>query len=230
MINLLKFRRPAAMFNLSRSERNLFFHELINSSTLKGEFYFLLIVSLFIVMAGLLKNNIVLLIGGMLVAPLLSPVLAISLAIIILNGRVAWRSIKVFLITTLLSLLVSMIFGLIFPFRTNEMELMQKIGANGFDILIAAMAGAAASLTWAKKNLINNLAGVAITVTLVPPLVIAGLGLAALDYNIFISALKTYLFNVGGIIAGSLVIFTVLKFHGAEKKVLAEVEQEDKES
>jgi len=181
-------------------------------------------------MAGLLKNNIVLLIGGMLVAPLLSPVLAISLAIIILNGRVAWRSIKVFLITTILSVSVSMIFGLIFPFRTNEIELMQKIGANGFDIFIAAMAGAAASLTWAKKNLINNLAGVAITVTLVPPLVIAGFGLAALDYNIFIGATKTYLFNVGGIIAGSLIIFTVLKFHGAGKKVLAEVKQEDKES
>ncbi|MDD3285667.1 MAG: TIGR00341 family protein [Patescibacteria group bacterium] len=230
MLNFFKGRRPASAFNLSRSERNDFFHELINSSSLKGEFYFLLIISLFIVMAGLLKNNIVLLIGGMLVAPLLSPVLAISLSIIILNGKVAWRSLKVFLITTILSLLVSMIFGLVFPFRTNEIELMQKIGANGFDILIAAMAGAAASLTWAKKNLVNNLAGVAITVTLVPPLVIAGFGLAALDYNIFIGAIKTYLFNVAGIIAGSLIIFTVLKFHNAEKKVLAEVKQEDNAS
>lgn len=228
MFDFFKNRKAATIFKLSRPERNAFLHELINSSTLKSEFYFLLIVSIFIVMAGLLKNNLILIIGGMLVAPLLSPILAISLAMVILNRRAGWRSLKIFLITTILSLLVSMIFGLIFPFRTNEIELMQKIGTNGFDILIAALAGAAASLTWAKKNL-NNLAGVAITVTLLPPLVMAGLGLAALDYNIFIAAITTYGLNVAGIVAGSAVIFLFLRFYEAERKVLAEINQEEKE-
>jgi uncharacterized hydrophobic protein (TIGR00271 family) len=219
-----------AIFTLSKKERNNFFHELIESSTLKPDFYFLLIVSIFITMAGLLNNNVVLIIGGMLITPLLSPILSISLAITIKNGRVAWRAIKIFLITTILALTVSMLIGSVFSFKTSELEMIEKIGTNGFDLFIAALAGAAASLTWAKKNLSNNLAGVAITVTLLPPLVLAGLGLAALDYYIFIDAIKTYLLNVGGVIVGSLIIFTILKFQRSRKKIIADVVEADKEN
>ena len=229
IIKRLLPRHSEAIFTLSKSERNTFFKELIDSSALKSEFYFLLIVSIFITMAGLLKNSLTLIIGGMLVAPLLSPVLAISLAIVVKNGKVAWRAIRIFFITTIVALIASMLIGSVFSFKTGEMEMMQKIGANGFDIFIAALAGAAASLTWAKKNLINNLAGVAITVTLLPPLVMAGLGLAALDYYIFIDAIKTYLLNVGGIILGSMIIFIILNFQESRKIVIADIAEADKE-
>ncbi|MBN2884715.1 TIGR00341 family protein [Patescibacteria group bacterium] len=221
-------RHSEAIFTLSKSERNTFFKELIDSSALKSEFYFLLVVSIFITMAGLLKNSVILIIGGMLVAPLLSPILSISLAIVIKNRKVAWRAIRIFLITTILALIASMLIGSLFSFKTSEMEMIQKFSINGFDIFIAALAGAAASLTWAKKNL-SNLAGVAITVTLLPPLVTAGLGLAALDYYIFVDAIKTYIFNVSGIIFGSVIIFIILKFQEARKRVIAEIAEVDKE-
>ncbi len=165
----------------------------------------------------------------MLVAPLLSPILGLSLALIIMKGNVLVRALKVFLLTTILSLFVSMIFGLIFPFRTNEIDLIRQMSASGFDLFIAVLAGAAASLTWAKKSLSNSLAGIAITVTLLPPLAIAGLALAALDYVIFIDALQTYFINVGGIVLGSLIIFMVLKVKKTEKQVVSEIEQEKKE-
>jgi len=229
IIKRLLPRHSEAVFTLSKSERNTFFKELIDSSALKSEFYFLLIVSIFITMAGLLKNSVILIIGGMLVAPLLSPVLSISLAIVIKNKKVAWRAIRIFLITTIVALIASMLIGSLFSFKTSEMEMIEKIGVNGFDIFIAALAGAAASLTWAKKNL-SNLAGVAITVTLLPPLVLAGLGLAALDYYIFVDAIKTYLLNVGGIVLGSVVIFVILKFREARKRVISEIAEADKES
>lgn len=229
MINILnKFRRNDSnnAFHLSGTERRVFCRELIDSSSLTGSFYFLLIVSIFIVLAGLLKNSIPLLIGGMLVAPMLSPVLGLSLAIIIMKRKVAGRALKIFFLTTILVLFVSMIFGLAFPFRTNEIDLIRHMGAGGFDLFIAALAGAAASLSWAKKNLSTNLAGIAITVTLLPPLAVAGLALAALDYTIFISALETYFTNVLGIVIGSLIIFMALKVKREEKQVMSEVTQE----
>jgi len=232
MISIFEaFRRRESKnaFNLSSAERKVFCRELIDSSALTGSFYFLLIVSIFIVLAGLLKNSIPLVIGGMLVAPLLSPVLGLSLALIVMNIRVAGRALKIFLWTTLLSLLVAMIFGLIFPFKTNEIELIRQMSANGFDLFIAALAGGAASLTWAKKSLSNNLAGIAITVTLLPPLAIAGLALAALDYVIFIGAIQTYFINVLGIVIGSLIIFMVLKVKEREKQVVSDIEHENKE-
>lgn len=232
MINFLgRLRRKNSgnAFDVSSSERKEFCRELIDSSNLNGSFYFLLIVSIFIVLAGLLKNSTPLLIGGMLVAPMLSPVLGLSLALIVMNRRVAGRAIKVFLLTTFLTLSVSTLFGLVFPFRTNEMDLIRHMGAGGFELFIAILAGAAASLSWAKKNLSNNLAGIAIAVTLLPPLAVAGLALAALDYAIFTSAIETYFINVLGIVIGSLMIFLVLKVKKEEKQVVSEVLQENRE-
>lgn len=222
-------RESRNAFNLSLQEKKVFCKELIDSSALTGSFYFLLIVSIFIVLAGLLKNSIPLVIGGMLVAPLLSPILGLSLALIVMNTRVGWRAIKIFLLTTFLSLVVAMIFGLIFPFKTNEIDLIRLMTANGLDLFIAALAGAAASLTWAKKSLSNNLAGIAITVTLLPPLAVAGLALAALDYVIFMDALKTYFINVLGIIMGSFIIFILLKVKEREKQVVSDIKHEKKE-
>lgn len=230
MFSIFKKRRQDDAFRLSRTERNAFFKDLIESSALKKEFYFLLIISTFIVIAGLLKNSVILLIGGMLVAPLLSPILALSLAIAITNLKVAWRSLKIFLITSLISMAVAAIVGLLMPFHTNELSLLRQMAPGWMEIFIAALAGAAASLTWAKKKLNNNLAGIAITVTLLPPLVAAGLSLGALDYFLFIAALETYLFNVLGIIIGSLAVFSNMKFRHSEKQVVAEVEQEDKKT
>jgi uncharacterized hydrophobic protein (TIGR00271 family) len=227
-LNVFKKHDSHNAFYLSSAERKAFCRELIDSSALTGSFYFLLIVSIFIVLAGLLKNSIPLVIGGMLVAPLLSPILGLSLALIIMKGKVLVRAFKVFLLTTILSLFVSMVFGLIFPFRTNEIDLIRQMSAGGFDLFIAVLAGAAASLTWAKKSLSNSLAGIAITVTLLPPLAIAGLALAALDYVIFIDALQTYLINVAGIVLGSLIIFMVLKVKKTEKQVVLDIEQEKK--
>lgn len=216
-------------FDITSNERKIFCRELIDSSHLNGSVYFLLVVSIFIVLAGLLKNSIPLLIGGMLVAPMLSPVLGLSLAIIIMKPKVVIRAVKVFLLTTLLALSVSMLFGLIFPFRTNEMDLIRQMGAGGFELFIAILAGAAASLSWAKKNLSTNLAGIAIAVTLLPPLAVAGLALAALDYTIFSMAIETYFINVLGIVIGSFAIFMVIKVKQEEKQILSEVLQENKE-
>ncbi|NCB20940.1 MAG: TIGR00341 family protein [Clostridia bacterium] len=226
---IFKKKNTSNTFDVSSNERKIFCRELINSSSLNTSFYVLLIVSVFIVLAGLLKNSMPLLIGGMLVAPMLSPVLGLSLALIIMNSKVSVRALKVFLLTTLLALSVSMFFGLIFPFRTNEMELIKQMGAGGFELFIAILAGAAASLSWVKKNLSTSLAGIAIAVTLLPPLAVAGLALAALDYTIFISAIWTYFINVLGIIIGSFIIFMALKVKKEEKQVVSGVSQENKE-
>lgn len=214
----------------SKDERDELCDAIIKSSSLKTGFYLLLVLSTFIVTIGLLKNNIVLTIGGMLVAPLLSPILSISLSLTILNPKVFLRSIRIFIVSAIASMLVSYVLGMIAHFSIEQISMIDLMKANDLTaFLIPIAAGAAASFTWAKKELNNSLPGVAITVTLLPPLTAMGLALSAVQLDIFMEALNVYLLNVSGIIIGSLAMFVIMGFHKSAKKIIEKVAEEDGE-
>lgn len=213
----------------NKNERDELCEAIINSSSPKMGFYLLLVLSTFIVTMGLLKNSLILTIGGMLVAPLLSPILSISLSLTIINLKVFIRSIRVFITSALASLLISYAIGLIADFSLFQIELIELMRITDLTaFLIPIAAGAAASFTWAKKELNSSLPGVAITVTLLPPLTVMGLSLAAKNLLIFQEALIIYFLNVVGIIIGSLIIFILMGFNRSSKKIIQQVKQEEK--
>lgn len=234
LLNLLKVNRSTPhdyAFSATKEERDELCQTIITSSSPQPGFYFLLAISTIIVAVGLIKSNLILIIGGMLVAPLLSPILSLSLAILILDFKVFGRSIIVFILSALASLFVASIIGLISDFNLTELNyliLMEDIGL--VTMLIPMAAGAAASFTWAKKNLSGALAGVAVTVTLLPPLAVMGLALAIKNYEIFMTALGVYGLNVLGIVVGSLFIFLIMGFYKAEKTIVRQIEIESQEN
>lgn len=225
-----KNRNPESSnsFVTSKDERDHLCETIINTSSLKVGFYLLLILSTFIVAVGLLKNNIILTIGGMLVAPLLSPILSISLSVAIFNLKVFWRSIKIFVISGAVSLLLAYLIGLVANFSIYDIELISLMGRGDLmAFLIPVAAGAAASFTWAKKDLNNSLPGVAITVTLLPPLTAMGLALSAQNLLIFRELMGIYFLNVLGVVLGSFIVFVLMGFNRSAKKVVAEIKKED---
>ena len=218
------------MFEISQADRHKFCEHIIDSSTPNGEFSFLVILSTLIVALGLINDYVILVIGGMLVTPLLSPILAISLGIIIRDLRVITRSVKVFLTAFVLSFLIAYLTGLLFKFDIEEIQLINVMKPSFYTLLVALVAGMAASYTWARPNLINSaLPGVAITVTLIPPLTAIGLALACENLMIFRTVLNTLILNVFGIILASIIIFSLMHFHKAKRKLVAEVKDEEKE-
>ncbi len=217
-------------FAISKSDRDEFCSTIINSSSLQPGFYFLLAISAFITSVGLIRDSVILLVGGMLVAPMLSPVLAISLSLTILNIKVLIRSILIFIISTLSSLLVTVFIGVISDYNLLSINFIQIMNIfSPATLLVPIAAGAAASFAWAKKNVIGALPGAAVTVTLLPPIAAMGLALANQSYNIFIDSLYIYILNVVGIIIGGLLVFILMGFYKSHKKVVKEVEEESKE-
>jgi uncharacterized hydrophobic protein (TIGR00341 family) len=217
-------------FSATKEERDELSETIIATSSSQPGFYFLLAISTIIVTVGLIKSNLILLIGGMLVAPLLSPILSLSLAILILDFKVFLRSIIVFVLSTLATLFVATVIGFISDFnlaQLNYLILMEDVGL--FTMIIPMAAGAAASFTWAKKNLNGSLPGAAVTVTLLPPLAAMGLALASQNYEIFRTALGVYGLNVLGVIVGSLFIFLVMGFYHSEKTIVKQVEIESRD-
>ena len=218
---------PINIFKVSQGDRHKFCADLIDSSAPRADFYFLVILSTLIVALGLLADNVILVIGGMLVTPLLSPILAVALGVVISDYKVIKRSVRIFLVAFILAFLVAFILGIFSSTQVSEIGLIKVMAPSLFTFFVALIAGLAASYTWVKPNLNSTLPGVAITVTLIPPLTAVGLAVADRDWLIFNNVLKTLLLNIFGIIVASLIVFSLMDFYKAKKKVAEEVKEEE---
>lgn len=217
------------IFKVNQADRNKFCTHVIESSAPRVDFYFLVILSTLIVSLGLLSDNVVLVIGGMLVAPLLSPILALSLGVVISDVKVIMRSIRILFMSFVFAFLVAFILGLFTRVNLHEISLISKMEPTLLVFFISIVAGIAASYTWVKPSLNETLPGIAITVTLIPPLTTIGLAIADRQWLIFDNVLKVFLLNVFGIIVSTLVLFSLMNFYTCKKKVAAVVEEEEKE-
>jgi uncharacterized hydrophobic protein (TIGR00271 family) len=223
------FFKISQLFNISQVDRNKFCSHIINASAPKADFYFLVILSTLIVSLGLWANNVILVIGGMMVAPMLSPILAIALGLVMNDRKVLLRSGRIFLTSFFFALSVSFLVGIFTHGHGGEIELIRYMQPSLFIFLIAIVAGLAASFTWAKPGLNENVPGIAVTVTLVPPLTATGLMLARGNWLIFRDTLSVFLLNVFGIILASLLVFSLMDFYRAKQRMIKEIKEEEKE-
>jgi uncharacterized hydrophobic protein (TIGR00271 family) len=178
---------------------------------------------------GLLIDNVILVIGGMLVTPILSPILAIALGLVTKDARTIMRSLKIFSISFLLIFVTALLVGLISSINVSEIDLIHIMKPNLLTFFIALIAGLAASYTWAKPGLNERLPGIAITVTLIPPLTVIGLAASHAEWSILETSTKTFFLNFFAIIIASLIIFFLMEFYKAKKKLEQEIKNEEKE-
>lgn len=218
-----------SFLNVERSDRDKFCKTIIESSAPKFDFYLLVVLSTLIVSFGLILDNIVLVIGGMLVTPLLSPILAISLGVVILNFKVFFRSLKIFIYSAISSISIAFLVGSFNAFDINSITILGNMEVGYLPFLVAFVAGLAASYTWIKPDLNSILPGIAITVTLIPPLTASGLALTLNKLDYFYRYLLVTGLNIFGILLASIFVFTLLQFHKSRRILIAEVNHEEKE-
>ena len=217
------------LFKISQVDRNNFCIKIIEASAPNVDYYFLVILSTLIVALGLLADNIILVIGGMLVTPILSLLLAIALGLVINEKKVLFRSLRIFGVSLAFALLIAFLTGLASGVDIEKLELIAKMKPSLLTLLIAIVAGLAASYTWAKPNLNDTLPGVAVTVTLIPPLTALGLTASHFEWILFRNVLNVFLLNIIGIILASILIFSLMEFYKAKRKAVEEVKEEEAE-
>jgi len=202
-------------FAISSSEKYRTAGELIERSRPNVTYYILLLISAVIVGAGLLLDNASIVVGGMLVAPVLTPLLAIALGLSLGEfGIIKDTSIllvKSFLIIMISSFMMSIILGSGQASFSLEDDTRTAI----LYFIIALASGVAATFAWARKEISEILPGVSIAVSLVPPISLVGIWLSRFDFNSAHFYLSIFILNLFGILIGSLVVFVLLKFHKA---------------
>jgi uncharacterized hydrophobic protein (TIGR00271 family) len=193
--------------------------ELMKKSRPGSIYYTLLTLSTFIVASGLLLDNAFIIIGGMLVTPVLSPLLVLALGLAIGEPNAIKNEIVLILKSFLLIILGSLFLALIFGTPGLPDILDNTVRTATLYFIVALAAGTAATFAWARREIAEILTGIAIAVSLVPPLSLIGLALASLNLETARFYFMISLFNLLGVIVGSLIVFSLLKFHKTEKKV-----------
>lgn len=167
---------------------------------------------------GLIEGATSVVIGAMLVAPLMGPLIGAGLALIQGNLRLFRKSIGVTLIGIGIGLAVSMFIGLINPGFEPSLEIEARGTPDLFDLAIAFASGMAAAYASGRPNVAGTLAGVAIAAALVPPLAVVGIaftnGLPWLAGNAAILLVT----NLVAIILGAAIIFRLFGVQTAPRQ------------
>lgn len=180
------------------------------------DFYVLMFLASAIATLGLLLNSSGVIIGAMLVAPLMSPILAIATGVVHGNLLMIRRGVRSTLLGILLALAVSTTITILTPMQLADSEILARTQPNMLDLFVALAAGAAAAYGVSRESVPAALPGVAISVALVPPLCVVGFGLGASDFATAGGALLLFLTNFSAIIVIGAVVFYLLGFRPTE--------------
>lgn len=177
------------------------------------DFFVLIILSAAIATVGLLQSSGAVIIGAMLVAPLMSPILAMGISIVHGNLSLLRVAAEATMKGIFLAIFVGVVVTLISPIIEPTVEITNRISPNILDLMIAIASGAAAAYAVSRKEVAAALPGVAIAVSLVPPLGVVGYGLGTSQLNIAAGALVLFLTNLTAIIFASVLTFLALGFY-----------------
>ncbi len=192
--------------------------ELKEAASPGFDFFLLVVLSCIIATFGLIINSVAVIIGAMLVAPLMLPILGFSLASVAGEQTMFRRSLIALAEGTLLAIIFSAILGWVahsLPFGVL-IELPQEVIARTrptpFDLGIALAGGAAAAYALAQPRLSAALPGVAIATAIMPPLCTIGIGIALANAGVALGAGLLFLTNLASISFAGIVVFAALGF------------------
>ena len=175
-------------------------------------FVVLLSASVLIAWCGLRSDSTAVVIGAMLVAPLMEPILAMSAALVMSWPRRFWRSALVLLMGCIVTVGITVLMDLVIPHSLIlPQEVLARTRPTLLDLGVALGAGIAAGYAVAKR--ISAAApGVAVAVALVPPLVTVGILLAEQRFELAINALLLFGTNLATIVLAATVILLLSGF------------------
>jgi uncharacterized hydrophobic protein (TIGR00271 family) len=174
-------------------------------------FFILLALSSAIATFGLLANSAPAIIGAMIIAPLMTPIMGLSYGIVQVNWSQIVRSAITVFLGVLVVIAISFFSARHIEIKVAGTEMLSRAFPTLLDLGVAMAAGAAGAFSLSRESIRNSIAGVAISVALVPPLAVAGIGFALgrkATADIGLSFLEVGLFSGGTDIAlGAFVLF-----------------------
>lgn len=215
----------AKIFQQKRTAR-----KLIEESRTDIDFLLFLLLAIFITTIGLITDNVIVIVGAMLVAPILFPILALGLAVVTSSENAILRALRIIGQSAGLSVFVAFLTALFIGASgfTEQMELLTQPNLLLY-FFVSFAAGIVASFSWVKEDIALSFPGVAITVSLVPPLSAIGISLALLSTELLVGSTLLFLINLLGVLIASIVVFALFGFSKVQDYQDKKIREEEEE-
>jgi uncharacterized hydrophobic protein (TIGR00271 family) len=208
--------------DVARFESKLFYEGARRRPYLE-RFFVLLILATIISTAGIISDSTATVIGAMIVAPLMTPIMATAAALVMGNMQRALNRFTLVLVGVVtvvaLAALLSSVYSGIISFESNS-QIIARISPRLIDLVAALASGAAGAFCLSREDIADSLPGVAIAISLVPPLCVTGAALAAGEWAAVQGSLLLFITNLLAILlAGG----AVLAFLGLNHAAMIEI-------
>ena len=184
--------------DVPRFEAKLFFEGGKRRANLE-RFTVLLLLSTIIATYGVIGDSTATVIGAMIIAPLMRPIMATAAGLVMGDMKRAGRSLLVVIagvagVIVVAWLLTELTIMRAISFETNS-QITGRISPRLIDLYAALAAGAAGAFALSRDDVADSLPGVAIAISLVPPLCVVGIGLAEGEVDVALGAMLLFLTN-----------------------------------
>ena len=209
---ILANKKVPLVRNASTEEFKDLFQVLRENARLKGTYLTLMVLSTILATFGLFANSAPVVIGAMILAPLMSPIISLSMGTLRQDKKLITGSFTTIMAGLGISLVFAVLITLLTPIQTAGSEILARTRPNLLDLGIAVVSGIAGAYAHAREEVAKTLAGVAIAVALIPPLAVTAIGIGWADSEIFLGAALLLTTNLAGMVLAASLTFMFLGF------------------
>ncbi|HET8987558.1 MAG TPA: TIGR00341 family protein [Humibacillus sp.] len=178
----------------------------------RSAFWTMLVLASCIACAGIIADSTATVIGAMIIAPLSTPIMGTALALV---KRERTGGVKFVVLGAIVVIAVGLLFSLTVPSTTVLLENSQVAGRTSprlVDLIAALATGLAGAVALARRDVAAILPGVAISISLVPPLGVVGIALGEGEFSLAFGALVLFLSNFLALVFAGSLVFTSLGY------------------
>ncbi len=176
--------------------REELYNSAIDEVKLSSVYILLIGLSAIVASIGVLRSDVAVIIGAMVIAPMLGPNVGLSLATTLADFTLAKRALKANLFGIILGFMIAVVLGLFLTTDpTTSTEIMARTNVGYGDVALALAAGSAGALAY-TRGISATLIGVMVAIALVPTLVASGLLLGSGHYSLSFLAMMLFLINL----------------------------------
>jgi uncharacterized hydrophobic protein (TIGR00271 family) len=209
----MKERPLPWIHHASPEEFKTLFQMLRDHARASESYMILTVLSTLLATFGLFANSAPVIIGAMILAPLMSPIVAMGMGVLRNTERsLLVGSLRSLAIGVGLAMACAVLVAWITPLRTVNDQIASRMHPTLLDMGIAVFSGIAGAYAHARAEVARSLAGVAIAVALVPPLAVAGVGVGWGDWGIFSGAALLFVTNLVGMVLAAAGTFLMLGY------------------
>ena len=210
--------RVSALLSIAGADLVRMRRELLFDGPERGRkltrFWTLLVLAGLIATAGVVADSTATVIGAMIVAPLMTPILGTVLSVVTRDGPNLGRSLLLVVGGSAVVVAIGWLFGHLAPLpvvaATNS-QVAGRVHPHLVDLVAALATGAVGAFAVVREDVSDTLPGVAIAISLVPPLAVVGLTLESGAGGEARGALLLFLTNVGAILLSGLIVMALYR-------------------